>query len=105
MNIKQVRKGTDYKFVLTLQNPDGSPKDLSGTLSIVMSLYKYVWDVPVLQLDEEVVITDPSSGEIEISLSADILESLEYRLYYMEVDHENALSQKLSVPVYALNII
>jgi len=105
MEVKQVRKGTDYKFVFSLQNPDGSPKDLTGTLSIVMSLYKYVWDEPVLQLDEEVTITDAESGEIEIKMDASVIESLEYRLYYIEIDHENALSQKLSVPVYTIHII
>ena len=105
MEIKQLRKGTDYTLDVSLQNPDGTVKDLSGTISIYASLNKYPWEDPILEIIEEVTIVNSEEGKLEIVLKATTIDTLEYRLYYLSLNHKNALSQNLSIPLHAIEII
>ena len=105
MEIKELRKGSDYVLSFSILNPDGSTKDLSGTKLLEATLSEYPWVPPIDTLDTEISITNHLEGKVEIQLSAELLESLDSRLYYLELQHENALGQKLNVLVYAISII
>lgn len=105
MEIKELRKGSDYALSFSIVNPDGSVKDLSGTRLLQATLSEYPWIQPTNTLDSEVIVTNHIEGKVEIQLSAELLESLDSRLYYLELQHENALGQKLNVLVYAISIL
>lgn len=105
MEIKQLRRGTDYKLSFSIQNPDGSVKNLTGTLSLKLLIKKYFWDTPTAVLEDELTIISPTEGTVEIELSDEFIGTLEDRIYYLELRHTNALSQNLSIPMYAISII
>jgi hypothetical protein len=103
MEIKELRKGSDYDLTFNLVNPDGSPKDLTGTVSLTATISEYFWSTPVLTINAD--ITDPENGGMSVKLSQEDLDTLKSRVYHLEVQHENALNQNINLLVYAISIL
>tara|TARA_Y100001973_G_C4907486_1_gene190227 strand:+ start:14 stop:358 length:345 start_codon:yes stop_codon:yes gene_type:complete len=100
--ILDITRGSDYELRLNIQNPDGSPKDLSGTMELKFAISKYITS-PVPDLifdlnDPELSITDAPNGSIKIDIKSSTLANLEAdRVYFTELWQKNALGQSLTL--------
>lgn len=103
--IETMSRGSDYELVFSVQNPDSSAKDLSGTLQLKFAMAKYPSDlVPALMLtldDPELTITDPPNGKVKVNIKTELLGELDAdRVYFMELWQENALGEKSTLEAH-----
>lgn len=100
--INEIRLGSDYEINFSLQNSDGSVKDLSGTQELKFALSKYITDpTPNITFtldDPELNITDAANGKVTLTLTSTTLSVLESdRVYFMELWQRNALGQAMTL--------
>lgn len=76
-----IEKGTDYQEVFTVNNPDGSPLDLTGH-SGVSKIKKYPESTSSTSFNVGIV---SAAGQVVVSLANTITSSLSPGRYYYDV--------------------
>lgn len=88
-----IEKGTDYQEVFTVNNPDGSPLDLTGH-SGVSKIKKHPESTSSTSFNVGIV---SSAGQVVVSLANTITSTLSPGRYYYDVIVISSLGKKTKV--------
>jgi len=88
-----IEQGTDYQEVFTVNNPDGSPLDLTGHTAVA-KIRKFPESVSYTSFGVGIVT---SAGQIVVSLANTVTDDLKPGRYYYDVITTTAAGKKVKV--------
>lgn len=88
-----IEKGTDYQEVFTVNNPDGSPLDLTGHIG-VSKIKKHPESISSTSFNVGIV---SAAGQVVVSLANTITSSLSPGRYYYDVIVISSIGKKTKV--------
>jgi hypothetical protein len=88
-----IEQGTDYEEVFTVNNPDGSPLDLTGYTGVA-KIRKFPESIVFTSFNVGIVST---AGQVVVSLANTISQELKSGRYYYDVIITSDLNKKTKV--------
>lgn len=88
-----VEQGTDYQEIFTVNNPDGSPLDLTGYTGIA-KIRKFPDSTTSTSFNVGIVST---AGQVVVSLANTVTDDLKSGRYYYDVIVTSPTNKKLKV--------
>jgi hypothetical protein len=88
-----IEQGTDYEEVFTVNNPDGSPLDLTGYTGAA-KIRKFPESITATSFNVGIVST---AGQVIVSLANTVTENLRAGRYYYDVIITSDLDKKTKV--------
>jgi hypothetical protein len=88
-----IEQGTDYQEVFTVNNPDGSPLDLTGHVGVA-KIRKFPESITSTSFNVGIV---SATGQVVVSLANTVTEDLKAGRYYYDVIIESSVGKKTKV--------
>lgn len=100
----QLSQGNEYSLTYTIQNEDGSSKDLTGSLELKYELSNKKQTAPLIQFtlaDAELTFANDT---VTVKLSNTLLNTLKEGSHYHEIWQTNAIGQATTLMAEKITI-
>jgi len=96
-DVLELSQGNTYSIIINVTSPDGSIKDLTGTISMKFALAARRYAAPLIELtygtDDGLTIVNAELGQIKLVLDYTELNILPEGRYYFEIRQVNVFNE------------
>jgi len=100
-DVLELSQGNTYSIIINVTNPDGSIKDLTGTISMKFALAARRYATPLIELtygtDNELTLVNAELGQIRLVLNHTELNTLPEGRYYFEIRQVNVFNEPITL--------